>query len=554
MCPGRPVAGERERDTGVVADQALDGLAPVEEPPHLANTHPRHGDRDNRLGRVPPAGPRGQTGQGRPGSTSGGGTPGERASRARGAGRGRPPTGSGRRRPRRATGRRRRSAAAAAGPATRSGAPRRISARHSAWSSPGRGAGRRACEGPRRHRARQLRQVEGVTVTRVLHLVVEAHHPGAPDPQLVVGAEHAVGSPYRRKVSWSGTRAAKSRPPSCTTTYAPSCPNRLGATPGQPAVVGDRGAGRPGRCRTRAGTRRGRSAAPRRGAPGRVAAAEHVAARRPERPQPGGARPARRPGRGSRGPGCPSRARRRAGASGGTAAPPGGRTSARSAHLPARTAVTIPSTPPCARRPCARRSRGPWVQPGGVEPGAVEDGHRREQTGARLGLRRAVRRAAPPRPKASRHPPWRSGSSGRAARSGRPRGRRRRPAARTSGTRGPAGGAPSGPWADGATRSRTLHNREREELLAGGADLDLGVHLRADAAVVAGRPAAVLDLDIGVRVDGVFPVGPEPVLVEAGVEVVPGQDLVVLALAGGEPVEVDVGAGEAVSADSIQRS
>src|SRR4029079_1255033 len=34
------------------------------------------------------------------------------------------------------------------------------------------------------------------------------------------------------------------------------------------------------------------------------------------------------------------------------------------------------------------------------------------------------------------------------------------------------------------------------------------------------------------------------VLVEAGVEVVPGQDLVVVALAGGVPVEVDAGAGQ----------
>ena len=62
--------------------------------------------------------------------------------------------------------------------------------------------------------------------------------------------------------------------------------------------------------------------------------------------------------------------------------------------------------------------------------------------------------------------------------------------------------------------------------LTGGADLDLGVHLRAHAAVVAGGPAAVLDLD-GVGVDGVLPVSPQPVLVEAGVEVVPREHLVV---------------------------
>ena len=43
--------------------------------------------------------------------------------------------------------------------------------------------------------------------------------------------------------------------------------------------------------------------------------------------------------------------------------------------------------------------------------------------------------------------------------------------------------------------ARRSDDGEREQLLAGRADLDLGVHLRADAAVVAGRPAAVLDLD-----------------------------------------------------------
>src|SRR3954452_10418278 len=88
---------------------------------------------------------------------------------------------------------------------------------------------------------------------------------------------------------------------------------------------------------------------------------------------------------------------------------------------------------------------------------------------------------------------------------------------------------------------------EREQLATGGADLDLGVHLRADAAVVAGRPPAVLDLDLGGLGHGarVLPVGPEPVLVEAGVEVVPRQHLVVAALAQGVPLEVHPGAGQA---------
>src|SRR3712207_433320 len=54
--------------------------------------------------------------------------------------------------------------------------------------------------------------------------------------------------------------------------------------------------------------------------------------------------------------------------------------------------------------------------------------------------------------------------------------------------------------------------------------------------VVAGGPPAVGDLLLGQRV---LPVVPEPLLVQPGVQVVPGQDLVLAALAGGVPVEVD---------------
>src|SRR3712207_7086358 len=77
---------------------------------------------------------------------------------------------------------------------------------------------------------------------------------------------------------------------------------------------------------------------------------------------------------------------------------------------------------------------------------------------------------------------------------------------------------------------------ERQQAAAGGADLDLGAHGRADAAVVAGGPPAVGDLLLAERL---LPVVPEPLLVEPRVQVVPGQDLVLGALAGGEPVEVD---------------
>src|SRR3954453_9245753 len=86
---------------------------------------------------------------------------------------------------------------------------------------------------------------------------------------------------------------------------------------------------------------------------------------------------------------------------------------------------------------------------------------------------------------------------------------------------------------------------EREQLLAGGADLDLGVHRRADAAVEARGPAAVVLLDPGYRV---LPVLPEPVLVQARVQVVPGQHLELLALAGGEPVQVHAERGQRLGA------
>src|SRR5690606_21419427 len=84
-----------------------------------------------------------------------------------------------------------------------------------------------------------------------------------------------------------------------------------------------------------------------------------------------------------------------------------------------------------------------------------------------------------------------------------------------------------------AADPRGLDRGEREELLACRADLDLGIHAGADAAVVARGPAAVVDLDL---VEGVLPVLPEPVAVEAGVEVVPGEHLGVVALADGVPL------------------
>src|SRR3954454_18488635 len=88
-----------------------------------------------------------------------------------------------------------------------------------------------------------------------------------------------------------------------------------------------------------------------------------------------------------------------------------------------------------------------------------------------------------------------------------------------------------------------LHHRQRQQLLPGRADLDLRAELGADPAVVAGVPAAVVALR-AVRVERVLPVLPEPALLQPGVEVVPGQHLVVRTLAGGVPVEVDRRAGQ----------
>src|SRR3954466_2141755 len=88
---------------------------------------------------------------------------------------------------------------------------------------------------------------------------------------------------------------------------------------------------------------------------------------------------------------------------------------------------------------------------------------------------------------------------------------------------------------------RALDDAERQELATGGARLDLGSHGRADAAVVAGRPPAVVDLDL---TDGVLPVLPHPVLVETGVEVIPRQHLGELALTRGEPIDAEGGVSE----------
>src|SRR5690606_41658190 len=75
-----------------------------------------------------------------------------------------------------------------------------------------------------------------------------------------------------------------------------------------------------------------------------------------------------------------------------------------------------------------------------------------------------------------------------------------------------------------------------QELASGGPELGVRGHRGADTAVEARRPAAVVLLAL---VQRDLPVGPQPLLLQTGVEVVTGKDLVLGALPGGEPVEVD---------------
>src|SRR5882757_7471046 len=77
---------------------------------------------------------------------------------------------------------------------------------------------------------------------------------------------------------------------------------------------------------------------------------------------------------------------------------------------------------------------------------------------------------------------------------------------------------------------------DREQGGAARADLDVGTGRRAHPAVEAGRPAAVVLLLGGQRV---LPVVPQPVWVQPGVQVRPGQHLVPETLPGGEPGQAD---------------
>src|ERR1700733_2156537 len=93
-------------------------------------------------------------------------------------------------------------------------------------------------------------------------------------------------------------------------------------------------------------------------------------------------------------------------------------------------------------------------------------------------------------------------------------------------------------------RAMPACDRQRQQLGPTGPDLDLGAHRRAGAAFEARGPAAVLYLLGSGRVDRREPVLPQPVPVEPGVEVIPGQHLVVSALARGVPGQVHTIVGQ----------
>src|SRR5882762_9419672 len=82
---------------------------------------------------------------------------------------------------------------------------------------------------------------------------------------------------------------------------------------------------------------------------------------------------------------------------------------------------------------------------------------------------------------------------------------------------------------------------DRKQRPAGRSDLDLGAHAGADAAVVAGGPPAVIELGL---VERVLPIGPEPLLVQPRVEVIPRQDFLLAPLAGAVPGKTDAEVGQ----------
>src|SRR6202034_2648347 len=95
-------------------------------------------------------------------------------------------------------------------------------------------------------------------------------------------------------------------------------------------------------------------------------------------------------------------------------------------------------------------------------------------------------------------------------------------------------------------RAMPARDRQRQQLGPAGADLDLGAHRRAGAAFEARGPAAVLYLFGPRRVDRREPVLPQPVPVEPGVEVIPGQHLRVAALTRGVPGQVHAIVGQSL--------
>src|SRR5215216_2428138 len=83
---------------------------------------------------------------------------------------------------------------------------------------------------------------------------------------------------------------------------------------------------------------------------------------------------------------------------------------------------------------------------------------------------------------------------------------------------------------------------QRKQRATSRANLNGGVQLRTNPALEAWCPAAIVDLDL---IQGVLPVLPQPLPIQAGIQVIPGQHLGVVALAGGVPVKIDSAAIQA---------
>src|SRR6185312_17466381 len=190
-------------------------------------------------------------------------------------------------------------------------------------------------------------------------------------------------------------------------------------------------------------------------------------------------------------------------------------------------ALSTKALPTCPIRPPRAPGRGmctistTLIEPTGVQP-LRSDPASASQNVRRGSSRRHHWAKAASNPGSSTGPPARSSSQAR-------RSPARAASSRSSATRTTRSGSATRAWPG-------VQGDQRQQGRPARPDLDVGARRRAHAAVEARRPAAVVLLTCGQRV---LPVVPAPVALQPGVEVVPGQHLVTVALTGGEPVERD---------------